>query len=894
VADVEEHHHPEPASDGVDAARHGVAPGALSALIAQLAHVSEIDPTRPLPSLGAVVAGRFELLRELGSGAFGVVYEARDRELKRSVAFKLVRPGRLETGAEQLGREAEVVAQLSHPNLVTLFDVGRCEYGPYLVLELLRGSTLDRRLGRGPLGAAEGVRVAIEIAKGLRHAHARGVVHRDLKPSNVFLCEDGQVKLLDFGMSHAFGFRRVEGGTPAYMAPEQSRGAPEDERTDVYALGVMLFEMLTGELPFPKGREAAAADRRAPPLEVPGARGLPELVARMLEPDPAARARDAEEVLGTLSRLQADLRTADAPARAVRRLRPSRAAAAGLAVAVALAGAIWAGSALLRRARAPDVSVRAIAVLPLANVSDSTETEYFSDGLTEEILNTLTRLRELRVAARTSSFYYKGRNVEIPEVARRLHVDVVLEGSVRRQRDSLRVAVQLVDGRSGFQLWTQTYDRTVEDVFAIQDDIAHRVVGALELVLSRASEGEFRKPHAASVAAYDLYLKARAQQRLPVSRESLDRAGALFEQAIAADPAFAQPYAGLCEVWLARYEGLGRARESFAQAEAACERARARDPDAGEVYVALGSLHLASGKPDQAEQELRHAAALPSSSVDALLGLGQALAAQRRNDEAERTFARAAELDPGSWRVHKLRGYFYFGAGRYADAARSFAEQVACTPEDPHAYGNLGAALYEGGELDEASRAWRKALALQPTPAVYSNLATSAYYLGRLAEAVATYEKAVELAPEDHRIRGNLADAYAHVGGRDADAAAAYRKAAALATERLRVNPADAGATSDLAHYEAQLGHADPARRLSAEALRRDPGNPYVHYNAALVAAKLGTSDAALSEIEQAVALGYGRSLLPLDPGLLPLRTQPRFVALLPKDRREDRRRGPR
>jgi TolB-like protein/Tfp pilus assembly protein PilF len=883
VAEAEGHRDPERASDHGGGAHRSLAPGALTALLAELAHVSEVA-VAPVPLPGTVVSGRFELVREIGAGGFGVVYEARDRELHRSVAFKLVRPGRLEAGSDQLGREAEVVAQLSHPNLVTLFDVGRCDFGPYLVLELLRGATLEDRLREGPIPAAETVRIAAEIAKGLRHAHAQGVVHRDLKPSNVFRCADGQVKVLDFGMSHAFGRRRVEGGTPEYMAPEQWRGAPEDERTDVYALGVMLYEMLTGELPFKASADgrAAMSARKAPPLELPGASGLAALVARMLEDDPTKRPRNGAEVLATLSALAADVgRAPEATARPVRRARSSRVAAGVVAAGAVLAVGAWAVRGSLLDTPAP-ARARAIAVLPFENVSDSADNEYFSDGLTEEILHTLTRLRELKVAARTSSFSFKDRKVPIVDVAKRLRVDVVLDGSVRRSRDSVRIAVELIDGRSGFQMWAQTYERRLEDVFAIQDDIAHQVVGALELVLSRASKGEFRRPHAASIAAYDAYLRGRAQLRLPVSRESLDRAAALFGAALAADPAFAQAHAGLCEAWLARYEGLGRAAESFAQAEAACATALSRDPDAGDVYVALGNLHLASGRYDQAEREFRQASTLPSSTVDALLGLAQALAVQRRTEEAERTFAQAASLDPGDWRVHKLRGHFYLRAGRHAEAARSYAEEVACTPDDPRAHNNLGAAYFEGGDLAKAAEAWRTSLALQPTASVYSNVATSSYYLGRLPDAVAMYEKAVALAPEDHRIRGNLADAYAHVGGRDADATEAYRKAAALAAERLRINPADAGATSDLAHYEARLGRADDARRLVADALKRDPKSQNVHYNAALVSARLGANQAALAEIEQAVALGYPRHLLPKDPGLEAIRHEPRFATLLP------------
>ena len=267
-----------------------VSPGALSALIAELVHAPEPGGqwSRGLRP-GDVVAGRFEIVRELGRGGFGVVYQARDLQLSRSVAFKAVRAGeQAALREERLVREAESAARLSHPNIVTLHDVGHCEHGPYLVLELLKGKTLSVRFAQGPLSVRETLRVAVKVAEGLAHAHRQGVFHRDLTPGNIFLCDDGQVKILDFGLAHAFGQRRADGGTPAYMAPEQWRGAPEDERTDVFALGVILHRALCGALPFPEddaGKEATSP-RPAPSLEVPQAPSLGSLVGRLLEKDP--------------------------------------------------------------------------------------------------------------------------------------------------------------------------------------------------------------------------------------------------------------------------------------------------------------------------------------------------------------------------------------------------------------------------------------------------------------------------------------------------------------------------------------------------------------------------------------------------------------------------------
>jgi tetratricopeptide (TPR) repeat protein len=287
----------------------GVRPGALSALLQEVAATPEKREEEPLALSPGTVVGRFEIVRELGRGGFGVVYEAKDRDLGRLVAVKVVRPGRITEEEGKVSREAEAIARLSHPNLITLFEVGRSEHGPFLVFELLRGKTLDLRIEEGPLPVQEAVHVATEVARGLAHAHAEGVIHRDLKPANVFVTSKGQVKVLDFGMAHAFGRRRLSGGTPAYMAPEQWEDDPEDERTDVFALGVMLYRMLTGEYPFPEGKGKWAAEPVTPrKLDAPGAPELAELVEGMLDRTPKGRPRDGAAVLAALAPIEEKLR----------------------------------------------------------------------------------------------------------------------------------------------------------------------------------------------------------------------------------------------------------------------------------------------------------------------------------------------------------------------------------------------------------------------------------------------------------------------------------------------------------------------------------------------------------------------------------------------------------
>jgi eukaryotic-like serine/threonine-protein kinase len=479
--------------------------------------------------------------------------------------------GTAEVREERLLSEAEAAARLSHPNIVTLFDVGRTDDGPYLVLELLRGETLARRLEQGPIPVREALRIAVEVAKGLAHAHAHGVVHRDLTPGNVFLCDDGQVKVLDLGMAHAFGHRKLDGGTPAYMAPEQAVGAPEDERTDVFALGVVLYRMATGELPYPG--EGRARWRAPAELEVAEAPALGGFVQRMLSPGPTDRPRDAGEVLATLTVFQRELERGAALGQPVRRrrarwVRVGALVALGVAVGIAIAVA----AALVRPARLD--ANPSIAVLPFVDLSPQRDQEYFADGVAEEILNALAQVERLRVSGRISSFSFKGKPVELAAIGRALNVANVLEGTVRRAGNRVRITAELVSAGDGVRLWGQTFERDATDVFAVQDEIARSVVDALRVRLRSGHEPSTQVYRTASEDAYRHYLRGRALYRQGTVATYVAAVEA-FDASIAADPDYA-PALAWSSASLTAFESIsdyphdgGRVQRAAALAERA-------------------------------------------------------------------------------------------------------------------------------------------------------------------------------------------------------------------------------------------------------------------------------------------------------------------------------------
>ncbi len=663
-----------------------------------------------------VVIGRFELVRELGRGGFGVVYEARDRALGRAVAFKAVKAGaRPEVREERLLREAEAAARLSHPNIVTLHDVGRSEHGPYLVMELLRGRTLAERLDQGPMTIREALRVGVEVSKGLAHAHEQGVIHRDLKPGNVFLCDDGQVKLLDLGMAHAFGRRKLDGGTPTYMAPEQSRGAPEDERTDVFALGVLLHRMLANELPYPEGRgsRSVLGSRRQPALDVPEAPALGQLVERMLERDPVQRPRDAAEVLSALTAFQQELARVPptgnaAPVR--RRRRFPWLVALGMAVALLGLGA---GLLVQRRgAEGRRTAAPSIAVLPFADLSPQKDQEYFSDGLSEEILNALAHVQGLHVAGRTSSFAFKGKGADLRTIAQQLNVGAVLEGSVRKSGNRVRITAQVIDVGDGYHLWSETFDRDLTDIFAVQDEIARAVVEALKVRLLPGRAPTTRGHRTANPRVYEKYLLGR-QYYARFTPEGFRLAVEAYRQALAIDPTYAPAWSGIA-IQLSNLADeeptpAGSAATARRALESA-ERAIALDPDLAEGYAARSLLRAYQNWDWRGAQgDMDRAVALAAGDANTQRRFAILLSLLGRPDEAIAAARKAIEIDPllpANW--HALGGY-YLSTGQLGPARSALERAFQMAPQMGDMHGQMAMLLELEGKPAEALASFERA-----------------------------------------------------------------------------------------------------------------------------------------------------------------------------------------
>lgn len=511
-----------------------------------------------------------------------------------------------------------------------------------------------------------------------------------------------------------------------------------------------------------------------------------------------------------------------------------------------------------------------VAVMAFDNMSDDPSAEYFGDGLAEEILNLLSRLNELNVAARTSSFYYKGKDFDLREVGQKLGVDHVLEGSVRRSGDRVRVTAQLIEMDTGYHIWSETFDRDYSDSFRIQDEIARHVVGSMKVILSESSREILRERPTLDPEAYDYYLRGREYLRQSSGDANLGRALELFNRAIEHDPDYADAYAGLCDTRLELYR-LELDPERFQAAQTACEAAAGLDGKSQSVIIALGNLYQASGKYDMAVTQYNKALGLNPKSVDALLGLGETYELDNQPARAEETFKRAIEFNRSYWRSYLLMGGFLFAAGRYEDAIPYYRRITELMPDNAQAFNGLGALHIMLGQLEDANKVLQRSIELRPSALAYSNAGTSLFLLHRFRESVDMFHKAVEYAPEDFQNWGSLGDAYRHAEGLEELAEPMYLNAIKLAEERLDVNPSDADTLGLVAHYQASVGMREQALQNIARARALAPSNVYVHYNAATAYCALGEIENAKQALEAAVFRGYSLELARVDANLCSL-----------------------
>ena len=524
-----------------------------------------------------------------------------------------------------------------------------------------------------------------------------------------------------------------------------------------------------------------------------------------------------------------------------------------------------------------------IAVLAFENFDGQPETDYFADGLAEEILNHLSGIRELNVAARSSSFRFRGERVDVREVAQLLNVGHVLEGSVRREGNRVRISAQLIDGKEGFNAWSKSYDRNLDDVFAIQREIAFAVVNELKIALSVDSQNRLQQTQSENIDAYIFYLQGLEKIRSSQDAARISTANKLFNQALNIDPTFSRAYAGICEANLALYQ-ITNGVDDFTHAEIACEKAQSLNTDSNsEVKVVLGRLYRVRGLYQKAEDILLEVIAISPTEVDAYIELGEIYSAQKKFDKAGASFLRAIDLKRNYWKAYEALANFYYTQEKYSDSANTYEIVARLTPDSSKGFLGKGSAYWMLGDTKQALQAYERSLELNPSRQAYTNLGMFYYYAGQFEQAVKMQLEALEFAETDHRVWGRLAESYRFIPAQESESQYAYKRAAELARDNLQINKEDWRTRAILGLYLVHLGDQAEGMNLLKIAIEQSRRNPEILYFKALAVLQEDDTEQAITLLQETVAIEqYYQQFIALDPDLKRLKDDPRFISLMP------------
>ncbi len=866
----------------------------------------------PVPAEAIDFGPRYRVECLLGEGGMGTVYKAYDTELDRTVALKLVRRELVSNPAslQRLKQELLLASKISHKNILRIHDLGDAPGGAkFISMAYIEGEDLHALLKReGKLPVDRAARIARQLFSALDAAHAEGVVHRDLKPQNILVDRNENIYVSDFGLARLLGSdsgmtRTGEFlGTPRYMSPEQAEAKQVDHRTDLYACGLILCEMLTGEIPFSKVDSAlqmmfqrvqeSPHDPKQLNPELPDY--LCRIIQKCLQKDLQQRYQTAPEVLADLdagrapSLVPSGSRTLQITIPAGGKGRSLLVAAAIVIVALA---SLTIPSIRHRLFRESSTSVatttipplsqgRFVAVLPFRVLGDNKSLTYAADGIVEALSAKIFQLDGVHISSVTD--IQKVKNLDNPQkAARELGVNLIVQGTLQGTGDQMRVVVSLLNVADDKRIWTQEFSGVTQDLLTLEDQIYTKLLPAMQVTPSSAEIARTSSRPTENVEAYDIYLRGRNALRGVQDIKNVEAAIKYFDDAIKKDPSFALAYAGLSDASLEMYT---KKKDSFwsDKALAAAQQAARLNDKLPEVHVTLGRVFNTTGKTSESIQELNKALQLAPNSDEVYRRLGAAYMANDNKDDAIRAYQKAIALNPYYWQNHNDLGAAYFRLGENAKALEEFRRVTELEPDNAFGFANLGNAYYREGKWDECIASFQKAIALQPTAASYSNLGVVYFFLKRYDDAVKMFAKAAEMSPNDETLMGNLADAYRWSGNRE-QANASYDKAISLAYKALQVNPRSSATMANLALYYAKKGDAAQALSFIRRGRSINRGDVELIYDEALVNA-LGShySDAVVA-LTEALQKGYPAREMWNDPELSTLQKRPEFAQIAQK-----------
>jgi eukaryotic-like serine/threonine-protein kinase len=871
-----------------------------------------VDPTTINP--GSDFGPRYRIESLLGQGGMGRVYKGYDKELNRIVAIKVVRQGVMgETDAlSRFKQELVLASKISHKNILRIHDLGEVEGMKFITMAYVDGRDLHQIIKDSEKLPLERVlKFATQLAGALAAAHAENVVHRDLKPQNILVDKNDQVYISDFGLAKSFaegavGMTQAGAllGTPRYMSPEQVEGKPTDGRSDIYAYGLILYEMATGDVPFTgdstlgvmyqrikeKPKSAKLANPSLP-------NWLVKIIMRCLEKDPEARYQNAYEILADLQGSQSGSSLSvskshsgstvqiQVPEFASRRwvwVASGAVALILLALAIpALRHAIFGGGG---KAGTPsDTGVpplssgRFVAVLPLQILGDSSQLGYVAKGIEEALSAKLFQLKDVRVTSDDAADHVDQKQ-PLPKIARALGANLLVQGVLQASADKIRITMHLEDVADNKRLWSREFNGVVGDLFTLEDQIYTQLVSGLNINPTNDELAAAETRPTDNTTAYDLYLRGRNSMRGDDSK-SMQAALDYFDQALRADPKFALAYTGIADASL-RMNGIKKDSLWTQKALAAAQQAQLYNDKLPEVHATLGGVYRATGKYSEAVAELNRALALAPNSDDFYRRLGTAYLDSGNTTQALVAFQKAIQLNPYYWVNQNALGVGYAHQGDYAKALQAFEQVQAIEPDIVAGYENIGNIYLQQGKYQESIPYFQKAIQIEPYFSTYSNLGTSYFFLKQYANAVEAFEKAAALNPNDTQTVVNLADAYRGAGQQD-KAHTTYEQAISVGFKELQTNPQNADVKAEIALSYAKVGNASEAQNFIRQARAIDKTNvSYIYYEAE-IDALLGRSADALKLLREALENHFPAEFAAGDEDLKNLNGNPEFTSLI-------------